>query len=142
VATAPASAEGYGGGTLTIDDATLAPGQQFHLSGTGCAPASTVVVRLDGRQLGVTHADGDGDFVFVGTVPPGTAPGQHTLSAVCGDLDQSLVITVPGPAAHAGMVPRTGAESVPFARVAAVLLLCGAGALLLARRYRAVTPSG
>lgn len=143
----PASAADYGGGTLTIDDATLAPGQDLHLTGTGCPPASRVTVDLDGHRLGATDADGDGAFTFTGTVPEGTAPGQHTLSAVCSDLDQSLVITVPGAgdtdtaAAAAGMVPRTGAESGPLIRLAAVLLLLGVGALLLSRRHRAVAPT-
>ena len=70
-------------------------------------------------------------------------PGQHPLSAVCGDLDQSLVITVPGAGdtVVAGMVPRTGADSGPLVRLAAVLLLLGAGALLLARRHRSVAPT-
>lgn len=139
----PALAADYGGGTLTIDDATLAPGQDLHLTGTGCPPAAAVEVRLDGRRIGATIADGDGAFTFTGTVPSGTAPGQHTLSAVCGDLDQSLVITVPGEedTATAGMVPPTGAESGPLVRLAAVLLLLGAGALLLARRRRAIAPT-
>ena len=138
-----ASAADYGGGTLTIDRPTLVPGQEFHVTGTGCPPATAVTVDLDGRRLGTTNADGDGDFTFTGAVPSGTAPGQHTLSAVCGDLDQSLVITVPGAedTVAAGMVPRTGAESGPLVRLAVVLLLLGAGALLLARRHRAVAPT-
>jgi LPXTG-motif cell wall-anchored protein len=133
----PAAAQEYGGGTLTIDDASLEPGQQFRLFGTGWEPNSTVVVYLDGEQLGTVVADGEGNFTFVGTLPLGTEPGQHTLSAVSGDLEQSLVITV-GPADAAGTLPRTGTESGSLARVAGALLLIGFGAVLLARRHRAV----
>jgi LPXTG-motif cell wall-anchored protein len=136
----PASADGYGGGTLTIDDPTLGPGDGFRLTGTGCPADTTVVVSFDGQQIGTATADADGNFEFAGTVPPGTAPGQHTLTATCGDLEQSLVITVPAPGAApapAGTMPRTGAESGSVVRVAAALVLAGTGLVLLARRRRA-----
>jgi hypothetical protein len=145
----PASADDYGGGTLTIDDATLVPGQQFRLPGTGCAAGATVVVRFDGRQIGTTTADGNGAFELVGTVPPTTAPGRSTVTATCGDLVQSLVVTVggrasgaqantePANAATPGAMPRTGTEIWPLVRTAAALVLVGTGLVLMARRRRA-----
>jgi LPXTG-motif cell wall-anchored protein len=143
----PVSADGYGGGTLTIDDATLVPGQQFHLPGTGCAGGATVVVSFDGRQIGTTTADGDGRFELVGTVPGATEPGQFTVTATCGDLVQSLVVTVAEPAKATGAqasaaptpgdMPRTGTEIGPLLRMAAALVLVGTGLVFLARRRRA-----
>jgi hypothetical protein len=94
VAAAPAAGQ-YGGGTLTIDDPTLLPGQEFRLSGTGCIPGAAVEISFDGRPMGTATADGDGAWELVGTIPLDTAPGEYLMRAVCGDLDQSIVIGVP-----------------------------------------------
>jgi hypothetical protein len=123
------------------------PGQLFHLPGTGCAAGAPVVVNLDGRQLGTTTADGDGAFELVGTVPRSTTPGQFTVTATCGDLAQSLLVTIAAPASGAqadatatptrGDMPRTGTEIWPLLRMAAALVLVGTGLAFLARRRRA-----
>jgi hypothetical protein len=94
VGAAPAAGQ-YGGGTLTIDDPTLLPGQEFRLSGTGCLPGAAVEIGFDGRPMGTATADADGAWAFVGTMPLGTAPGEYLMRAICGDLDQTIVIGVP-----------------------------------------------
>jgi LPXTG-motif cell wall-anchored protein len=133
-----ASAGGYGGGTFTIDDPTLGRGQEFHLSGTGCLPGATVAVTFDGRQIGAPSADGDGSFELVGIVPQAAAPGRFTVTATCGDLVQSLEVTVSAEAvATPASMPRTGTEIGPLLRTAAAMVLVGIGLVLLARRRRA-----
>lgn len=163
VAASPAAGQ-YGGGTLTIDDPTLLPGQEFRLRGTGCLPGGTAEIFLGDRPMGTATADADGAWEFVGRVPLDTPPGEHLMRAICGDLDQSIVITVPsrqdpgdttttstteatpttaatttpttapGDGAGSGRMPRTGWEVVPFVRAAVVMVLTGTGIALLARR--------
>jgi hypothetical protein len=160
-AAAPASADGYGGGTLTLDASTLLPGQRFRLHGTGCAAGATVAVTFDGRRIGTTTAAEDGRFDHVGVVPRETAPGRFTVEVACGDLVQSLVITVPAPtlagptsppagaastpmgavSTPGGTMPRTGAEIGPLVRIAVVLLLAGTGFMFLARRRASARPA-
>lgn len=144
---APAHAQDYGGGTLTIDDPTLVPGDPFRVAGTGCPAAARVIMTLDGESLGTIVADADGAFTYDGTVPAGTAPGVHTLAATCGDLVQSVRFTVPDPAPRAspgddratggGALPWTGTDIWPLLRWAAALALAGTGFVVLARRRSA-----
>jgi LPXTG-motif cell wall-anchored protein len=140
LSTSPASAGGYGGGSFTIDDPTLGPDQQFHLVGTGCLPGSTVVIDVDGRRIGTPTADGNGNFELEATMPEGTAPGHHTVTATCGDLVQALDVTVAANGSASppprGM-PRTGTEIGLLLRTAAALVLVGIGLVVLARRRRA-----
>lgn len=132
---APAGADDYSGGSLTIDDPTLDAGDGFIVTGTGCPAGAPVAVAFDGQEIGATTAGADGAFELTGTVPSGTAAGQHTSTATCADVVQSLVITVPAPTT-AGTMPRTGADIGPIVRVAATLVLAGIGLVLLARHQR------
>jgi LPXTG-motif cell wall-anchored protein len=147
----PAQAQDYGGGTFTIDDPTLAAGDAVGVTGTGCAAAAEVTLAVDGEPIGTTTADGDGAFAYTGTLPAGTAPGPHTLTATCGDLVQSVQVTVSGDATGAagagappsdppppgGALPRTGTDVGSLLRWAAALLLAGVGLVLLARNRHA-----
>ncbi|HEX8858362.1 MAG TPA: hypothetical protein VGC06_04580 [Actinomycetes bacterium] len=70
--------------------ATLRPGERTGIKGMGCRPGSRVTIRLDGRTLGTTTAEATssipgvvGWFAAQVTIPAGTPPGPHTLSAVC-----------------------------------------------------------
>jgi hypothetical protein len=54
-----------------------------------------VEIGFDGRPMGTATADAEGAWEFVGTMPLGTAPGEYLMRAICGDLDQSIVIGVP-----------------------------------------------
>jgi hypothetical protein len=133
-----------GGGSLTIDDPTLAPGQGSHISGTGCSAGATVDMRFDGQQIATTTADSDGNFDLVGTPPSGTAPGHYTMTATCDGLEQSVVVTVTGEAGAGstlGSMARTGTDVGPFLRTAAALVLVGTGLVFLARRRSATVRS-
>jgi hypothetical protein len=153
---APALAQGYGGGTLTIDDPTLGAGDTFHVDGTGCPADAPVTVAIGDEATGTATADAGGAFGHTGTVPAGTAAGRHALTATCGDLVQTLQLTVPDgttggtatatpqpgtspadPAAGDGDLPWTGTDIWPLLRGALALVLAGAGLLLLARHRRA-----
>lgn len=139
---APVLAQDYGGGTLTIADPTLGPDDPFRIAGTGCPSNARVTVALDGEPTGTTTADADGAFTSTATVPAGTAPGVHTLTATCDDLVQSVRFTVPDPATGGaspgdGALPWTGSDVGPLLRGAIALALAGTGLVLLTRRRNA-----
>ena len=85
----PASAE-YGFG---VDPGTVSPGGVFTVSGKGCAPGSTVTIRvIEGssqRAVGdviltvTTTTDENGEFSIDITLPANTPVGTYTVEARC-----------------------------------------------------------
>lgn len=146
---APAGAqEDYTPPSISIDDNTLRPGQQFTITGTGCLPGETVTYTLyrgpsasgTGTVIGTSVAGADGSFSFTSVLPAGLQPGRYTITAVCGDLTQVLGITVsqaataPSPSSLA----RTGVDdsTLSVARVGVVLVIAGALLVTLTSRRR------
>jgi hypothetical protein len=70
-------------GGLTLDHASIQPGDALSASGTGCEPGHDVTLTSNGQQVGTAKADSGGAF---------TAPvrftkieaGRHTITASCG----------------------------------------------------------
>ena len=112
--------------------ASVAPGGQMTVSGTGYRPGSTVDLYVYSTpvKVGTATADANGVFSAVVTLPAGLAAGTHHLVAAGVDpsgnpryLVQQVSVTTAASSSTPGLAD-TGAEPLP--------LLIGAGALLLA----------
>ena len=134
-------------GQATVSDSSVPPGGTFTISGSGCAPSTTVALGFDNDAQGQTTADGSGAFSGPVTVPADAAPGQHTAQAVCetseGEtLVLSAAITVEGAeaprgTAGTGALPATGQDSsVPLTKIAVMLVLVGGAFVVAARRRK------
>jgi hypothetical protein len=71
--------------TFEIGGAEVVVGETMLLKGSGCRGGSVVVIGLDGVDIGTVTSNRDGTFVAEPTVPEGTAPGPHTVTATCDD---------------------------------------------------------
>jgi len=140
----PASAQtgDYGGGaTLVCAPCTIFVGENTTVTGTGYLPNATVTLTIDGEFWTTVVTDDTGSFslpfradsrpadgflTFVGT------DGTNTLTTVVEVLDRSTTTT--RPAASSGSLPRTGSDAGGLVRVAVVVLVLGAGLVLISRR--------
>lgn len=112
---------------------------------TGTAePGSQVIILIDGKQVGSTVADENGEFTF--NLPDGLTPGEHEVAAVAVDeagnrSTRSTAVDFAVLAARADAGPSdqladTGGPSGWLPVAAAVSLLAGAGILAIARWRR------
>jgi hypothetical protein len=145
---APASAQ-YVDVDASVDDNVV--------SGSGCAPGSTVdftLLTTGGQQvadLGSTTATADG--TFSATVDPSGVPaGTYQLIISCGDATTSIPVQVTSDGLAPGQtttpvtvttgsgLARTGTDSGTLVRGAAVLIAVG-GLLLVGTRRRLSSPA-
>lgn len=147
-----------GGEPVTVSDSTVAAGQTIQVTARGFAPGATVTFIVDGQVVGTAIADEQGVATTTIIIPPGTNPGQVTLTATgigpdgqTRSVTQTLAVvngTQPtgltagsnatgGTAAAGGASPgtlaRTGAVVVPTAAIGVGLV---AGGVLLRRSAR------
>jgi len=123
-------APGYG---TTVSDATPAVGSAFSLTVTGVDPGAVVTLKVAGKSYTAT-ANANGAATFTVTL---TAVGTYTARAyVNGALVSDEVVTVVSGASAGAELSSTGFESAGLAAGAGVLVLAGAGAVLVAKRRR------
>ncbi|MCB1031298.1 MAG: LPXTG cell wall anchor domain-containing protein [Acidimicrobiales bacterium] len=116
-------------------------GQAVEVVGDSCAPGSTVTFTWDdGTVLGTTTADDNGEFSTKVTIPANATPGNHTITATCGDVEQFITVNVLGDSVNnvdQGTLPRTGSSNTgPLVGIGAAALVLGAAFLYGARRPR------
>ncbi len=132
--------------TITITPNTVFPGGTITvtLRGTVFNATFTIVFRSDPVTLGTVTTDAAGTGSGVFTVPAGTAPGAHVVTAT--DIaDPSItasagvtVLAVASPAsvAPSGVLPVTGADVAGITAAGAVAIGAGGLLVLTARRRR------
>jgi uncharacterized repeat protein (TIGR01451 family) len=79
--------------SFALSPPTIAPGGTTVAYGTGCPALSTVVISIDGKTLATTTADGRGAF-SASLTPRNLRAGQYTVTATCGTLRMSAVLTI------------------------------------------------
>jgi hyaluronoglucosaminidase len=149
VAIAPsASASPYFTGcSLSISTPTVVVGQQLSVTASGYPTGSVVTFTLHSTPvvLGSATADASGNATLVFTLPVGTTPGLHQITAngvplgECDpDVSTDLMVdaaTVTTASVTTGTLPRTGTNSAELVQVALVLIAVG-GLITLATRKR------
>jgi LPXTG-motif cell wall-anchored protein len=143
VGVAEARPGGYStGGTITVDDSTVSPGQVVKVSGTGCAPGSTVTLQFVGPPAGTpvnTTAGSDGSFSGNVTIPTNATAGANSIRATCGSLVQNVTVTV---SVGGTGLARTGTDSsLPLTTIGIGLVAAGGFVVLIARRRRVASPA-
>ncbi len=127
-----------------ITPSTTTAGAQVSFVGEGCPANSTVTFTNNGVTIATGTAGADGKFAVPATVPSSWAPGAYTITATCGTVVMSNVLTVvaetsgviPGTSGTtSGSLPTTGANSMRLVQVAFGLLAVG-GLIVLATRRR------
>ena len=155
--TVPALAQQYPPAAcgLTLGTASVAPGGAVTVAtSSGCtgvfAAGTTVTITLssDPVTLATVTTDSSGLFSTSVTIPEGTSPGLHTLSATGTGANGSTVVlstqievTGAGAAAAAagrGTLSFTGSESATLAWLGVGALSCGLICLIAIRRRRTV----
>ncbi len=161
-----ASAQTYGGATVSPSDSTVVPGQEITV--TACCFSGVVEFAIAGRSLGNALAGLDGNVSAVVTIPADLAPGTYQLTATgfsLADFPDELTattnITLVADTGDGdddddddggtgvgtgrtgvvrggtGTLPRTGAETTfPLLQAGTVLVLVGAGVLFSIRNRR------
>jgi len=158
VAATPASAQAGSGADddytsecspLTLSKTAVDPGETITVSGTAAVGSATVFIGLDDKTLlaettaeAFTHA-----FSVQVTIPAGTTPGTHTISAFQDDeeacLSQVATVTVSSTAVPPTSPPataplaRTGSNNtMPLIRLGFGLLAAGGVAIFVSRRRK------
>ena len=124
------------GFTFTVSDTTPATGVPFTAVVTGAEPGTVVTLTVTGGQTFTATANASGVATFTLTL---SAAGVYTLTATnaAGVVIGTQTVTVA--AAAASVVPGlvdTGFDGMPLAIGGGVLVLAGAGAVLVARRRK------
>jgi hyaluronoglucosaminidase len=146
-----ASASPYPAGcTIQISKVTAVPGDQLTVTASGYPAGAVVTFTLHSTPvvLGSATATAGGVATLVFTLPAGTVPGLHTITAngvpsgecdplVSADLqvDAASVVSPTTAAATTGTLPRTGTNSAELIQLALVLIAVG-GLITLATRKR------
>lgn len=126
----------YSGSTITTPPTGQVLGETVARC-TGFPPNTQVTFTLDGKSLGTTITDANGDCNFPYQLP--AECGTYTLTATAGAVVRTTTVTVNGcpaaPVQASGALPYTGSSTtVPFAQIGAALLVFGALITLLVRK--------
>lgn len=126
--------------TLTIDKTVTAPCETVILTGTGFLPNHLVTITVNGKVVGTTTTDANGNFTFPYPVPCDAVAGQLVFHANDGTNDlevDATVIVASTSTTTTGSLPRTGSSDTTL-RLAqlSVLLIAAGGILVLATRRR------
>ena len=120
-------------GNLTVSSGTAAAGGAVTVSGSGCAPSTTVDFTVGSASAGSTTADASGGFSASVTLPT-SASGTVTVNSTCtdptgGSLVLSANVTI------SGTLPKTGASGTsPMVAIALIALCVGSAFVVAARR--------
>ena len=131
---------------LQLSKGSVERGESLTASGSGFVPGSQVSLRLaSGRFLGFATADANGAFTASITVPADAdlgrtqvlaSDGVATLSASLEIVDRATAATRPAPSSRAGVLSRTGFDTLAITAVGGSLIVLGAASILAARRRR------
>jgi hypothetical protein len=142
------------GFTFTVSDATPAAGAPFTSTVTGVGPSTQVTLGITSNPASISNsaiqiagaktfaktANASGVATFTATL---SAAGTYALTATSstGAVVGTQTVTVAGAGAAAAAAPggqlsRTGFDAIPFAVGGGLLVLAGAGAVVVARRRR------
>ena len=127
-------------GTLGVSVDAAPAGSAVRIFGAGCVAGAQVEIRFDGELIQDAEAAADGSFSSMVTIPAGTAPGAHTVSALCGASSTSSITLTARVTVTTGALAGTGTS-------ASRLLLAGysalaAGVALVAIGQRRGRPTG
>ncbi len=144
-----ASSVDYAGGCIIkLSSVTVTPGEKVTVTASGFPAAAVVTFTLDPSgsavKLGTVTADSSGTAVLTFTVPAGTTPGVHVVSATgapagqCAPSVQANVTVsaaaVTNTASQSGNLPRTGTNSAELFQIALILIALGGLVTLVARK--------
>ena len=130
---------------ITLPTVTVVAGQQIDVYGNNCPAGSTVTITWDdGTVLGTTIALPDGSWRTTITIPVSATPGNHTITATCGNIKEFLTVdvvvqgtTVTTPAVTQTTLARTGTSNIgPLLGIGGAALVLGAAFVYGARRPR------
>lgn len=131
-----ASAQNYGGFSVTASKTSVAPGDTITISGTGARPNSTLTATINGRTIGSGTASATGSFSFNVTIPSDVA-GAVTVSVTDGTAADVGAVTLTVASTSAEGLARTGSsDAIPATTIAIGLITAGAVALGVSRRRR------
>lgn len=155
--------EGYAGTpVLTATPDPAKPGTEVVITGTGFGPPGCeTTLKAGDTEIGTVVVGEDGSFTFTWHVPADWPLGEVEISASGAEgvvlasttvqivADDAAPTTVPAPAptdaappaasgspTESGMLPKTGSSILPVLLGGAVLLVVGAGLVVLATRRR------
>jgi LPXTG-motif cell wall-anchored protein len=93
-------------GGIVVDNPVVQVGGEVAFSGSGCEANEPLQIFFDGHPIGTISADPSGKFAGSISIPPGTAPGAHSLSVRGANCSFNATITVQG-----GNLAFTGSSS-------------------------------
>jgi LPXTG-motif cell wall-anchored protein len=129
---------------VIVDPGSTTVGGTVTVTGTGCPANVPVTIKIGTVTVGTFTSNDAGNFSEKITLPPGIAPGQYTVHALCGDLDLTAVLSVTAlppttvvatTTATTTTLPKTGTDSGAWVKIGLSLVAVG-GLLVLATRRR------
>jgi LPXTG-motif cell wall-anchored protein len=67
-------------GSIVVDNPNVLVAGEAVFHGSGCSANEPLTIRFDGQEIGTISADPQGAFAGSLSIPPGTAPGAHSLT--------------------------------------------------------------
>lgn len=83
---------------LHLQRGAVLPGQSTVVSGVGCPPGASVVIKIGGQTVRVTTASSQGAF-STSVIPPDRGTGRFAVTATCGTKQFSGSVSIVAPAA-------------------------------------------
>jgi LPXTG-motif cell wall-anchored protein len=125
---------------VVIENPTVESARAVRFDGTGCDAGEELGVQLDGSTVGVVTASATGTFSGSLPIPPGAAPGAHTLTVRGRVCVLSATVTVLPASALAFTGSSSHTSTYVLGGIAAIVVGC---ALVVgARRRRHIGASG
>ena len=109
-----------------VDNPVVDVGGEVVFRGGGCTGNEVLQISFDGHPIGTIMSDAQGNFAGSISVPPGTAPGVHTLTvkgAVCvlnADIVVRGALAFTGSSSHTTTYVLAGFAAVVVGRVLVV----------------------
>jgi hypothetical protein len=119
-------------GNIVVENPTVVVGGETVFQGSGCGANETLQVLFDGTPIGTVQSDATGRFAGGITIPPGTAPGVHTVTVRGAVCVLNLSVTVGGNLAFTGSSSHTGT----YVLGAAAAIVLGLVLIVATRRRR------
>jgi hypothetical protein len=136
LASAPAGAQYPQAADIVLSDASIdcPSGEVLTITGSGFVPNEpSVEIFFDGEKVAEVSPDNQGD-ISVTIDPPGSAAGEHTITARQNVEPEPIVATATVVCVGAAGVAFTGYDITLGLILLVALVLAGAAALILGRR--------
>lgn len=120
-----------------LTPSTITPGATVTGIGFGCSRGEIVTFAINDQPVGTAITQGDQRGSFQGTFIAPSAPGTYVVTATCGNVIMSSILTIiAAPTSLVVSLPQTGSNAtISFTRVGLALVTVG-GLLVLATRRR------